>query len=190
VVVFTRPDVIRGLSSYGPACPYDRIVGMWQQIGEGVRHFMLYDEDPISERRIQLTATMSRRLMRSMLRLYHDEVVNCHKFSRIMSGVALENGEQDFEPLTNAPIGPGVTGMKLGEVGVISTNSVGVLHSMVGLGAENPDSLQVMSIEGELGLCSNKDMLDFYEQLFAEESQLHAVPTLRSRGQIATFLGR
>ncbi len=149
---------------------------MWQRSGESVRDFMFEGECPMAERRLQLTPVLGRRLLSAMHKLAQNETVNCHKFSRIMSGEPLRNNAEDEEPLIERPnVDTAVTRLALGQVGVISTE-IGVWHSVVGLGPENPESLQVMSINGELGLCSLASTRDFYERLFAQEAQLHAVP--------------
>jgi hypothetical protein len=175
VVVFTRPDKQIGLSR-DVASPYDRVVGIWRRNGESIQEVMLEDELPMAERSLRLTPRLAGRLTCAVNRMANGEAMNCHKFSRLMHGIHLERTIQDEEPLVEDESGcRQVVNLALGRIGVIGVEAVGVLHSLVGLGEDNPESIQVMSVDGELGICPNEHILDFYQRLFESEARLYSV---------------
>lgn len=101
--------------------------------------------------------------------------INCHLFARYVAGVELTGRQSDYWPHL-APVHDRdeldtVEKLKNGQPGTIllrGTDAGGLIHSLVGLGEDTPESLQVLSVRGEVGLVNYDDMMQFYEELHPE----------------------
>lgn len=99
------------------------------------------------------------------------ERVNCHVFGRHIAGLS----PSTREPVVSTEGLPIARNLALGAIGVIGLSGEGrhkhycsVPHTMIGLGEDTGESIQVMSINSELGIARNDDVLAFYEALFPD----------------------
>jgi hypothetical protein len=54
----------------------------------------------------------------------------------------------------------------MGLVAVTTPTGLEVVHSAIGLGEDEPDSIQVLSTESELGIVANEAVIEFYRQYY------------------------
>lgn len=99
------------------------------------------------------------------------EQVNCHVFGRHIAGLS----PSTREPVVSTEGLPITRNLALGAIGVIGLSGEGrykhycsVPHTMIGLGEDTEESIQVMSINSELGIAKNDDVLTFYKELFPD----------------------
>jgi hypothetical protein len=52
-----------------------------------------------------------------------------------------------------------------GQLGIVATAGCYPHHSVIGLGEDIPESIQVMSSNGEFGIADNEAILNFYNQI-------------------------
>jgi hypothetical protein len=164
IVAFTRPDEFDGLGDRGISFAYQRVVGLWHRDGSFGRHIGREDTRGRDERVLSLSPLVGSRLMNCFSAIIEGQEVNCHRFSREISGMPLAN----TEPIVNFHGLPVVEHLPEGSMGVIGISGYGVPHSIgYGLGDE---SLQVMSPGGELGFANNKYVIEFYRQTYQDNS--------------------
>lgn len=97
-----------------------------------------------------------------------EEKYNCHRFAAAVAGI--NHKENPFWPRnfvreraerqTSDPL-------PLGQIGVIGATTGGEgqgMHSVIGLGEDRDECLQVMWTQGHLGIASYSDLLKFYKK--------------------------
>ncbi|HZP55446.1 MAG TPA: hypothetical protein VFB03_01610 [Candidatus Saccharimonadales bacterium] len=93
------------------------------------------------------------------------ETYNCHRFGLWMVGADSGNSVRPpTEVVDSEPIEKGRR-LSLGQRGVIGYKFRGhtsASHSIVGLGREKPDCIQVIAVGGHMGIRSYEDTLDHY----------------------------
>ena len=133
-----------------------------------------YEGDPSDERAIRMPQLMARRILSAATILGREKPgslrsYNCHRFTRAVGGF-----EDDFAPLRDTVDGlPEAMRLPLGAIGLHYAQSdrepafrrYDIVHSVVGLGEDLPDALQVFSRESEFGFA------DISESLAADSAQ-------------------
>jgi hypothetical protein len=127
-----------------------------------------------TERSLKLPEQMGMRLLEGMRIAQAEQThktrfgrllpINCHLFGRLMTGM---------KPSLRAPFkvndGEQVLGsLREGELGIVGTpQNNRTLHSLIGLGEGESDSIQEMWGEGILGLVNNDDLISFVQRFSA-----------------------
>jgi hypothetical protein len=137
--------------------------------------------EPIAERRLELPLLMASRIMKAAVAIRAGYIgeghrYNCHQFVRSLYG--LDDGDYPQDPFViNGEGLPEVTRLPLGVLGIhwqVRSERVGcwsrydILHSVVGLGEDEPDALQVISSDGEFGFAGIQETLDWDRRNGAE----------------------
>ncbi|HET9721680.1 MAG TPA: hypothetical protein VFP32_01470 [Candidatus Saccharimonadales bacterium] len=149
--------------------PYQKIVSL--RVGKEEIFPQEVDDGPVSEREIVLPQSSTARLILAATEMQNSRRFNCHRFARTMAG------EHDifgyYETL--APMSddfcnrPRVGNLPAGAIGMVGAAGFGVMHSLVGLGENIPESIQVMSGQGEFGIAKNEDVLDWYRSICEDD---------------------
>lgn len=162
IIAFTKADEYIARRDSRIKLPYQRVVAL-QQIG-GRQSHRIGEENTKgrTERVLSLSSKIGSRLMSSFSVIVAGRLMNCHRFSREISGMA----SSTQEPLLDFSNLPKATRLPMGAMGIIGVKGYGVPHSIgYGMGDEG---LQVMSAQGELGFADNKVVVGFYQRLFPE----------------------
>lgn len=91
---------------------------------------------------------------------------NCHFFGLWMNGGSNSNGRELRPPdemVDGEPAGD--RRLALGQRGVIGLKFRGhtaAIHTIVGLGIDSPDCIQVMAVDGHMGITSYESTMDHY----------------------------
>lgn len=174
IVATTIPSVQDSFKDEDPTArlPYVRIVSLWHKDGHFGRHLGAKNPTSSSQRTLKLPEVSGQRLMDGFEAFLDGEIVNCHKFGRIMLGmeVSLSEPVLDFSELEPTP------SIQTGATSIIGVTQYGIPHTLgYGLGDE---SLQVMSSFGEFGIARDEDVLDFYKKLYPDHDvSFFQVPT-------------
>jgi len=156
--VETVPDVLAFFTCPEEFLIYDRIVGVML---DGVT-YPIEETPATSQRPIPLTGTMRQGLAQVARDFCDGHEYNCHGFSRVLHGTSLDIGRADL-PITKTIEGrPIVTRLALGSVGIIGFDTEYMPHSVVGLGEDESDCIQVMSTGGSIGVTDLDELVGFY----------------------------
>jgi hypothetical protein len=163
ITLHTAPD--RWLSFFLSDQPYQRVLTVIET--DGTEHaspaFDQYNPDDINRRELPSTPELSQRLadfFDTYLISRRGRRYNCHKFALWMSGVEIPEvaGDSDWTEIAEPMMEDGTRHegpLALGKMGIIGHKMGGhprALHSVVGLGEDNPECLQVMGLNGYLGI--------------------------------------
>ena len=162
VVCYTRPDIFAHTTSTTQVLPYERIVGA-RILGEVQVLAMIDGESATGERPLRLPVDMANRLLHAIgvINRYSGlGVMNCHYFSRIVSGAPEVGLRASWGPVTHkiGELSPAST-IDLGRIGLIGFGAHEAAHSLVGLGDDSPDSLQSLSGGEELAFADNDEVV-------------------------------
>lgn len=170
IVAFTKSDIFGTSIDRTKRIPYQRVVALWHKDGVFGQHVGDRNTSGRDERVLSLSPVVGARLMSVFTAIKEGRQVNCHWFSREISGMQLsrEEPECNFEDL------PVVDHLPVGSMGVIGVKGYGVPHSIgYGLGDE---SLQVMSAGAELGFADNTSVVEYYRRVYTDRTvNLHQV---------------
>lgn len=167
LAVYTVPSTWVRSDHFETGAPYDRIIGMTNQDGERLWSSYTSPDDPTEyptanadEVLIPTTPEFSARLL-DFFKTYqveaHGPFSNCHMLGRAMCGDTISIEAQDHIMQSGELV---EVNLSLGQVGIIGYRQPGLplpLHTIVGLGEDNPDSVQVMAAFGYLGIRSNEE---------------------------------
>lgn len=167
IVAFTRPDTLWAFIDTELTLPYQRIVGFWHRDGSLGRHVGKKDALGRDEHVLNVPRLLGDRLLNGMRLLEAGKAMNCHYFGRLIAGMP-ESSEAPYLTSDGEVV---KTPLALGELGIIGSNDAYPHHSLVGLGEEISESIQVMSGFGEFGIANNNASLLFYTRLFPESHQ-------------------
>lgn len=172
VVCMTRPDVFVYPEHPKQALPYERVVGaLVPDVGD--EPAMIYGETASGERQVELPADMARRLLEAigLINQYRGlGLVNCHYFSRIVTGTTAASVTESFQPVVRQVRGlSSVSSLELGRIGLIGLGHNEVEHSLVGLGTDSPDSLQSLSGGEELAFADTGSVIDYYQRIYPDQ---------------------
>jgi hypothetical protein len=176
VVTLTYPDELRPVCEVGDSLPYHRIAEV-HLFGQSVK-LSNAPEANLVERTLTLPVPLAVRLMDTASNMRDYGYHNCHRFSRSMKSAGLARGYEAQEPVTQYfRDRPRVDSLPAGAIGLIGVSGYGVPHSLVGIGEDIPESLQVMSSRGELGIAANEVVLGWYRQVHeGEDVYLYRAP--------------
>lgn len=131
-----------------------------------------YDPDDIEVLELPLTLDLSQRLTEFFDGYVASEAgqgYNCHRFALWMSGIDIPVAEDGYCTEIVTPVvdaGKRHEGfLRLGQMGVIGHKIDGesrALHSVIGLGEDRPECLQVMGVDGYLTIDTYDNILDLY----------------------------
>ena len=165
--------------------PYHRVQEIYLPDGFFGQSVRVIDEKGVkssSELMIHLPRLMADGLIVAAQAIKSGSEVNCHRFSRFLTGGGSVDEVEKFEPvLRDITSRPRVDGLPVGAIGLVGVDGWGAVHSIVGLGEESFDGLQVMSYRGEIGVASNSDVVAGYRGLYnridkKREVDLYAAP--------------
>jgi hypothetical protein len=173
LVAFTNPDAYKNIIGDVVELPYQRILALWHKDGFFGEHIG-QDTSDLAERVLRLPSEMGQRLLEGMRAVTDpSQSVNCHYFGRLMSGLKLDHDA----PFLAANGVKTESALALGQLGIIASLDEYPDHSIIGLGEEVDESLQVISGFGELGIAGNADVLEFYRELKQNpEKHIFAAP--------------
>jgi hypothetical protein len=178
--------------------PYDRVVGVLDDHHEhlwtprvGVYNFDeeidpngKYNQKDATERIIEGNDEFSRRLIGFFATFLANEdhslkSFNCHRFARWMIGGG--HSEQDTESPTDIVEYGTLTqpNLLLGQRGVVGQMRYGkprADHSVVGLGENVPESIQIIDMGGYLAISTYEDMLARYRRALPQHDGDPRVP--------------
>lgn len=179
VRVVAQPD-IHWSSWRERGFPYQRIVEVTSRRGGSITLPIDRIEDSYSTE-VLLPTYSARRLIVAASQMSEPRSFNCHRFARVMGDFPVPYGLEKFDPIANTfRERPRLDNLPAGAIGMIGAQGYGVMHSLVGLGESNPESLQVMSVEGELGIANNREVLDWYRWV-CDDEDIHIHPLLYTR---------
>ena len=181
VLLQTYPDELPEFFDHGHVLSYQRIAELYLDdghLGQSAKLPYIAKTKPTTERQLKLPLPLAKRLMEVVTDMHDYGNYNCHRFSRAMKSADLARGHKGREPITQFfRERPRVDNLPIGAIGLVGVSGHGVPHSLVGLGVEVPESLQVMSARGQLGIAANTDVLDWYRWINdGEEVHLYQAP--------------
>ncbi|HUC88282.1 MAG TPA: hypothetical protein VMR95_03995 [Candidatus Binatia bacterium] len=175
VAFFIKPAESRGSTKFLETHERQQVVGV--DLGS---EMVGYPTD--ARRRFTMPLDLAHRIVDGVVALYDNvENYNCHRISRVITGVLDPNWDKTTDEPENVNGEPKVPGLQpplfsydravkktassidMGAVGIVGAltpdNELEVLHSVVGLGSE--ESLHFARLRGIINLVSNPDLLDF-----------------------------
>lgn len=164
IVATTTPSIQVSRKGEDPTAelPYEHIVALWHNDGSFGRHLGVTHPTNASRRTLRLPGYAGERLFSAFEAFLDGDIINCHKFGRMMLGmeVSLDEPVLDFNGLEPTNF------LEIGRAGIVGVSNWGVPHTLgYGMGDE---ALQVMSSFGELGIARNTDVLNFYTKLYPD----------------------
>ncbi len=169
VTFTTKPDIFRFSSLDKKPLPYIRILGAITE----TEHIVVREEMPKDEWFFELPYDFTKRLLSAMKYIKSGEPMNCHRFSRIMTGTQKPRFASDDESYALSEIYEKnkATTLGLGQIGLIGSAAEinSARHSLIGLGEENDYSIQVMSAQSDIGIARYDDVLNFYRGSWPNE---------------------
>lgn len=162
--------------------PYKRIVGLagpdqellWTPSEIPADSSSSFDPAETTRETISLPATMLDRVVEFFDENMSEdgfnpdeEKYNCHRFAAAATGINhLENPlwprefvkeQNERQPSDPLPVG------QIGVIGAITGGEGQGMHSVIGLGEDRDECLQVMWTQGHMGIASYNDLLKFYK---------------------------
>jgi hypothetical protein len=182
VVALTYPDYGRAIFDTANVLHYQRIAELYLSDGYFGRSVKLprTEEGPRIERSLELPINLAERLMDTAQHMHDYGHYNCHRFSRAMISADLACGANAHEPITHSFWDrPRVNSLPVGAIGLVGVSGYGVPHSLVGIGEESLESLQVISAEGQLAIATNANVLGWYSRFYNDhDAHLYRAPNL------------
>ena len=179
--------------------PYRRVVGLvvpgfgeqWSRIDPTIPE-AAYSRDEAASEEFEMPGDASNKLGRFWMRFFvepprvrseylvdrQEEYTNCHRFGYWMRGVHVAE-EFDLPDEPNHIVDMGRSGhpLRAGVHGVLGqrddAKGIGVArHSVVGLGEDRNDCIQVLASGGFMGIDTYRNAIDYYESPLATGSQV------------------
>lgn len=169
LTLLTKPDMFTFSSLDKSPLPYTRILGaLFESEQVYVR-----TEAPEAQWSLDVPPYFAKRLLVALKCIKAGEPMNCHRFSRIISDTRASSLAYDDESYAVSDITEKnkVTALALGELGLVGSAAEvnGARHSLIGLGESNPQAIQVMSAQSDLGIARYDDILKFYRGSWPNE---------------------
>ncbi len=151
---------------------YRQIAGVHCDYGDAREYAGIANNGTDSEM-LDIPTHMARGLARALNVMREGQDMNCHRFSRFLHPDHAKGAEnthdKSFHPVScdhrnNSP----TVKLGMGAIGVIYSLEYGPLHSIVGLGEDNPNGLQVTSFKGVPVIAPHTDVLEYYQQVYAD----------------------
>lgn len=168
--------------------PYSRVVGLQTSSGElwaadsdngdSENH---YEKQNANRQTIELNEILYVRLVSFFKRYFsvvpdEKDAYNCHRFAYWMTGKSIAQ-ELERPPAPDASIRKRRRvngGLPLGEHGVwILNDGEKAVHSVIGLGKDKPEYMQVIASQGYLALDGYKNLQDFLQNNFKGKVELY-----------------
>lgn len=164
IVAFTKEANFYRLGDSTTYFPYQRVTALWRNDGVFGQSVGENDTRGHKERVLTVSPEVGSRLMSCFTAITSSQEVNCHRFSRKISGMP----DSSSEPTLNFDDLPIASQLPTGSMGIIGVQGYGVPHS-IGYGMGN-EGLQVMSPGGELGFVDNDVLVEFYRRLYPKHA--------------------
>ncbi len=191
ITAYTVPSTYVSTFSKPTATPYRRVVGLvvpgfgelWSRADPTIPE-SIYSRDETTPEQIELPVNASPKLGRFYLRFFVEpprvkvgnspedqraESTNCHRFGYWMAGQpAAEGFETPEDPNHVVSMGKITHRLGAGVRGVLgirndSTGNGVSLHSVVGLGENNNECLQVLASNGFMGIDTYANIFSYYQ---------------------------
>jgi len=162
IIAFTHPDTQLGLLR-STSLPYERIVALYHSDGYFGQHVGEKNTTGRNEHILTLPEQIGHRLLETFQQAESDTPINCHWFGRMIAGLPPSTDEPFFSSEGLVVDGS----LAMGELGIVAEPAGNTHHSLIGLGEDVPESIQVMSSNGEFGIARNEDVIGFYDTLFS-----------------------
>jgi len=179
--LYTVPSTWVGKDCAPFPTPYDRIIAIKSPDGSVLRTGRPSYKDPgagfslddITRIEIPTNPVLSERIAafaQTCLIGASPDSFNCHQFSSwVNSGKQTASPLHQHTKIVDAPkLNSPATGLALGQRGFVGRmlyDTPKVLHSMIGLGEDNPQCIQIMANGGYLALTTYDEQVAYFTQL-------------------------
>lgn len=164
LTLVTQPATFKGSLLDKVPMPFERLIGIrFANVSIGPR-----SDTETQNHLLRVPSYFAERLSKAIVSIESGDPMNCHRFSRIMTDTESLRGGWDNKLMSYSDINGRnrVNALAMGKLGLIGSEEdiYGTRHSLIGMGEDNPYSIQVMSGDRDLGIARYDDVLAFYRR--------------------------